>query len=1220
MMVKRTMTEFIGQSVGPYRILAVLGRGGMGVVYRAEDERLGREVALKVLPAEVADDPGRLSRFEREARAAGSLNHPNILTVHEVDTHQGQPFMVTELLEGSSLRQVIASGTLTVRKALDYGQQIAAGLAVAHDRGIVHRDLKPDNLFLNRDGRVTILDFGLAKLIRPDTVEDTDEAATLTKTGTGVTLGTPGYMAPEQVRALPTDHRSDIFALGVVLYEMVTGRRPFHCDTAADTAAATLREDPQPLSEVRPDSSPAVQRVIDRCLEKRADDRFQSAQDLAFALETLSDGGQDEAQAVRPADAEPREDASAPLPFEFEEIDEPERPVFVAREAEVARLKALLDDAIAGKGTVAFVTGEAGSGKTALVGEFCHRMQRQHDDLVMAAGGCSAQTGEGDAFAPWRQVLALLTGDVETRVASGAMTAEQGRRLWELAPAMAEAVVESGRDLVDTLLPGAGLLKRAAAAASPDAPWLGSMRALIERKAALPPDAALQQTALLAQYCRVVQAVAGERPLLLVLEDLHWADSGSIALLSALGHEISSARVLVVCTFRPEDVAQGRDGERHPLAPAVNELRRVHGKCTIEIGQDAERGFVDALLDSEPNVLGPGFREGLLRQTQGHALFTVELLRAMHDRGILVQDAEGRWTEGANLDWNTLPARVDAVIGERIERLSEELREALTIASVEGADFTAEVLARVRDTETRDTVRLLSRELEKRHRLVTARGIKALAEGRLSLYGFSHVLFQRYLYDSLDEVERAQLHEDVGEVLEALYGDEVGEIAPQLSRHFSEAGIVDKAIQYHQLAGDQAVRQTASLEAIGHLRHALDLVLARPEGPLRDRLELALRIQLHPPLIATCGWAAEEVGRVAKRAHELSARVNEPELVGSAMWTLGSYYNCRAEYEMASEFARQTTVLADQSGDAVLSVIAKWMLGFSIYFRGDLEGARPLFEEIVSHECTEDSSLGFVIGLDPRVVCLGHLSVILQILGYLDESRRRLVEAQDRARRIDHPVSESCVYWTGWALEVLREDFPAAMRHSTQLKKLAMDHGMQVQLLLAQLYEAVEEALGQTSEAAQGPELLAQLDATGYRNSRSLHQMYVALEHMALGQVSEALAVFDDALECAESLDEQLHVPPILISKAQLLLGIGSSAQAEDCLKEAISLSRDQHARLNELRASTLLARLWQAKGNRDEAFELLKPIYDWFTEGFDTVPLVEARKLLDELVEAQNE
>jgi serine/threonine protein kinase/Tol biopolymer transport system component len=262
----------------------------MGEVYRARDSALRREVAIKVLPSFVSRDPDRLRRFEQEAQATAALNHPNILAVHHFGVFDGSPYLVSELLEGSTLREVLRHGALPIRKAIDYGVQIANGLAAAHDKGIVHRDLKPENLFVSKDGRVKILDFGLAKLTQRQPVAD-DAATQTVGTDPGMVVGTAGYMSPEQVRGKPVDHRTDIFALGAILYEMLAGKRAFHRSTSAETMTAILNDDPPGISQIVQAASPGLQRVIHRCLEKNPEQRFQSASDLAFALEALSDSG-----------------------------------------------------------------------------------------------------------------------------------------------------------------------------------------------------------------------------------------------------------------------------------------------------------------------------------------------------------------------------------------------------------------------------------------------------------------------------------------------------------------------------------------------------------------------------------------------------------------------------------------------------------------------------------------------------------------------------------------------------------------------------------------------------------------------------------------------------------------------------------------------------------------------------------------------------------------
>ncbi len=280
------MSQSPGSRLGPYEILSPLGAGGMGEVYRAKDPRLGRDVAIKVLPASLSKNPDRLKRFEQEARAAGVLNHPNITIVYDIGQQDGAPYVVQELLEGETLRAELAGGRFPPRKAVENAVQIAHGLAAAHEKAIVHRDLKPENIFVTKDGRVKILDFGLAKLIE---VEGSVSASNLpTATEPGIVMGTLAYLSPEQVKGEPADERSDLFALGVILFEMLSGQRPFRGDSGAETMAAILKEDPAELSVTNRNISPGLERLVRHCLEKNAERRFQSARDLAFDLEALS--------------------------------------------------------------------------------------------------------------------------------------------------------------------------------------------------------------------------------------------------------------------------------------------------------------------------------------------------------------------------------------------------------------------------------------------------------------------------------------------------------------------------------------------------------------------------------------------------------------------------------------------------------------------------------------------------------------------------------------------------------------------------------------------------------------------------------------------------------------------------------------------------------------------------------------------------------------------
>jgi hypothetical protein len=276
------------EPVGHYRVLEKIGSGGMGEVFRARDERLGRDVALKFVNPSYATDPDRLRRFDQEARAAAALNHPNIVAIYDCGVHNGTPYIVSELLVGTTLRTRLSSGALNVRQAIEYGIQIAEGLMAAHEKQIIHRDLKPENIFITSEGRIKILDFGIAKLLGPRGTEGHSVGTMETQTRMGSVLGTVAYMSPEQLRSQPVDARSDLFSLGAILYEMLTGHRAFRGETDVDTITAVLKEDPPELMIERTGISPAFEQIVHHCLEKDPEKRFQSAGDLAFALRTLS--------------------------------------------------------------------------------------------------------------------------------------------------------------------------------------------------------------------------------------------------------------------------------------------------------------------------------------------------------------------------------------------------------------------------------------------------------------------------------------------------------------------------------------------------------------------------------------------------------------------------------------------------------------------------------------------------------------------------------------------------------------------------------------------------------------------------------------------------------------------------------------------------------------------------------------------------------------------
>jgi tetratricopeptide (TPR) repeat protein len=503
---------------------------------------------------------------------------------------------------------------------------------------------------------------------------------------------------------------------------------------------------------------------------------------------------------------------------------------FIGRKTELARLEEFLKKATAGQLQVAFIAGEAGAGKSSLVEEFIDNEEERDPTLIATVGECNAHTGTADPYLPFRQVLTSLTTEPEAKKsADDAAKTKRTARLKEFVRVSSHTLIKIGPDLIGIFVPGAVLLTRVATEVALSSDIAGKLSEQIGKKAGpelAKVDPHLDQEKIFEQYASVLKVLSKDRTLILVLDDLQWADSGSLNLLFLLVRQLKDSRIFLLGTYRPDDVALGRDGQRHPFEATLNELKRYHGDIVLDLSHtdsDERRAFTNELIDSEPNHLDAAFREQLFTRTDGHPLFTVELLRNLQERGDLVKDNDGSWILGTALDWNTLPPRIEGVIGERIGRLPEGLRETLNVSSVMGYEFIAQVIASVQKAQERELVKDLSRELEKRYLLVSEQGELKIGKQFLSLYRFSHVLIQQYLYDELGAGERRMLHGEIAETLESLSADHSDQFALQLARHFEEAGDTEKAIHYWTLAGDAAYQVYAQNEAVADYTHALEL-------------------------------------------------------------------------------------------------------------------------------------------------------------------------------------------------------------------------------------------------------------------------------------------------------------------------------------------------------------------------------------------------------------
>jgi len=1202
-----------------YEIIEVLGKGGMGKVYKALDREINEEVAIKFLKPEIAEDERTIERFRNELKIARRIAHKNVCKMYHLAKEEKTPYITMEYVAGVSLKDFIQKrGRLPEKEAIDIALQIGRGLSEAHELGVVHRDLKPQNIMIGPKGSVKIMDFGIARSLMAKGV-----------TQTGMIIGTPDYMSPEQAEGREADQRSDIYSLGVILFEMVTGEVPFGGDSALSIAVKHKTERAPDPREITEEVTESVSAVILKCMEKESEKRYQSAEDLLSELNKIKEDIPTEAVLQKPqVPAFLAEDEGEPI--------EEARPVFVAREHELSTLEKYLDTALSGKGRVVFVKGEAGNGKTALIQKFTRRAQETHPDLIVASGKCNAHTGIGDPYLPFIELLTLLTGEVETKWTAGIITKEHAQRLWNLLPLSVKSILDNGHDLINTFISGRAILSRSKICAAVPANWVASLKNLVERKDAHPPDLQLQQSNLFEQFTRVLQRIAQEKPLLLVLDDLQWVDAGSASLLFHLGRRIQECPIFVIGAFRPGELTLGRGDERHPLDPVIHEFKRDFGDIEVELGETEGRQFIDAFINTEPNQLGDTFRDILFKQTKGHPLFTVELLRDMQIRGVLVKDGKDRWIEGPELNWDTLPARVDAVIEERVSRLTEELRDILTLASVEGEEFTAEVVALLKETKVRELVRLLSSELDKRHHLVSAKGIRHLEKQRLSLYLFQHILFQRYLYNSLDEVERAHLHEEVGNILESLYGEQTEEISVQLARHFEEAGIVIKAIEYLQKAGQKALKLSAHQEAITHFNKCLNFLKTLHETPERAQQEIMLQLSLAVPLYATKGLAAPEVGRVITRVQDLYQQLGEPPQLLQALASIAQFTSLRAEYRKTIELYKKINRIAEKAGDALYSKLAAGFGTWSYLNIGDFSESLATAKIWIDvYDPEQHAPLIFAFGWDLGVVATNVFSWSLWFLGYPDQAANISEKAVSLARKLEHPHTLAFSLTFDLVVRIYRRDFQGFKELVKELTQLSKENGFIYWEMHGIFYMGYVQALeGQIEEGlTKMHQAMDTLEAIGAGTCFTRLFTRIMEVHILSRQTNKGLDIFDKSMEVLRTYDERYCEAELYRLKGELLL-IGTEAdkkqkgkpkrekdktgehekEAEALFQKAIEVSREQQAKSWELRAVMSLSRLLQKQGKKEEARKMLEEIYSWFTEGFDTADLKEGKSLLEAL------
>jgi predicted ATPase len=1173
--------------VAGYEVLDLLGRGGMGIVYKARQHSLDRPVALKFLPQECARDPAWLARFRREARTASALNHPHICTIYDTGQSEGRPFLSMELIEGRTLESLIG-GRLAVDELAELFGQAARALAAAHAAGVVHRDVKPANLMVRDDGILKVLDFGLARRLPESKSQRTKSSSLSTDVGAS-RAGTVLYMSPEQARAEPVDAATDIFSLGLVIYELATGQHPFCADSEVGVLHAIIAQSPVPPSRLNPEIPASLEALTQHMLAK--DPRLRpTALEVEEALTELA----------------------AKLPGELggQRVDLASHPT-VGRQQELAALRAGWRQASGGRGSLLCVTGEPGLGKTTLVETFLQELASSGRIFSLARGRCSERLAGAEAYLPFLEALDnLLQGE-------GGASAAQAMKL--LAPTWYVQLMPLAAG--DTSL----------------------ARVLTEAKAA-------SQERLKREFGVFVQELSRQRPLVMFLDDIHWADPSSVDLLAFLGSRCSECRLLIVLAYRLSDLLRSE----HPFGPVKLELQG-RGICREVAVPFLSRDDLAQYLSLE--FAGHQFPEELATvlhgRTEGNPLFMVDLLRYLRNRGVIVQD-QGRWALVRAMPdlKRELPESVRSMIQRKVAQLGVADRNLLMVASVMGPEFGSVGVSQVLRRETADVEDRLA-VLESVHGMVRLVGERRLPDGMVTVrYRFVHVLYQNALYAAIPPTRKATWSAAAAQALLDHYLEQSGERAADLAVLFEVARDPAHAADYYLIAAENAIRIFAHHEAITLARRGLAQSQTLPDTERASR-ELLLQLTLGMQLQLTIGYATPEVESIYTRACDLCETLPDAPPLFRVLWGLWMYYEVGSKLGKSRGLAERLFALAQNAHDTNLLIQAHVAFAVTTFSLGELAATREHAEQgIALYDKKKHNSHMHIYGQDPGVACLAFGAVAHWLLGYPDQAAKRSHEAIVLGKELGHPTSHALAHYFATMVRQYCRQVSAVRDGAQATRAISTEHGLALwlanSLIMGGWARSQEASIrGQESGSrtrqlritsltpetrlltpetgawcANGIDMIRQglTDwlATGAETHRTYFLGLLAEALGSGGQIEDGLEVITNALTTMHDTGTVFHAAELHRLQGEFLLRKESSEpttrEAEGCFHRAIAVARSQQAKSLELRAAMSLTRLYQQQNHQAEARPILAECYHWFTEGFATPDLQDAKALLEQV------
>ncbi len=1143
-----------GACVGPYEIIAQLGAGGMGEVYRATDRRLGREVAVKVIRRAFVNDETALDRLLREATLASSLNHPNIVTIYETGTYGSDRYVAMELVEGSTLRRVAEQG-IALSRAIGIARQIAEALAVAHAAQIVHRDIKPENVMVRPDAYVKLLDFGLARL-QPDGIA---AGVTGPVTEAGVVLGTIGYMAPEQARGDVATSEADVFALGVLLYELVTGRHPFTGRSQMATLHALMYESPEPPALLNPEVPRAIEQVIIEALQK--DPKLRpGASEVMYRLALAHDSSI--AVALSNVAVSPRP-AAGPSHV-------------VGRDAELSTLRSEFQRAQRGQGRLVAVSAEAGLGKTTLVETFLRELEEPGAGVRVGRGRCSERLAGSEAYLPVLEVLDSLAHNEQLGNLSRVMRA--------VAPSWyAQIMPPSGSD---------------SSAARLAADTVGGSQERLKFEIA----------ALLEELGRL-------QPVILWFDDVHWADPSTTDLIGYLAPRLTRMRVLLVASCRPSELAQAR----HPFLPLMHNLI-ARGECREIRPALLDAASIDRYVRSQfPNHTFPdGFIALIARRTDGNPLFMADLLRDLRRRQILRQ-VDGRWVLAGDLSVleRELPQSVRSLIQRKMDGLDDADRRLLAAAAVQGMDFDSAIVAAVLQLAEEDVEDRLER-LEREHALIRFVGEAEYAGRALTLnYRFAHQVYHEAFAQSLRITRRVAFSRAIAEQLVARSSCDVCDCAADIALLFEAAREPLRAAEYFNKAARAAARLYAHDETARLAQRGLALLEHEPDTPARAAAELDLQMTYGLAIKTSQGYAVAAVGAAYARARQLCSKVDDPRRVVPVLVGLSAHHVVSGELTTARDIALEMQLLFERLGDPNLQMIGEWSLGAALFHLGDIEQSHThLARGLALYDPAFHNPRVWETGIDPGVFCRCEIARTFTVRGYPDQGLRYVRDAVEAARALEHPQPLAFALLFEALVHLARREPQQVIRAHDELVGICEPRGIAQELQWATPLR--DRALVELGEFDRGVEQMREsLKAHTITRSALLRPYYLTLYAGGLlraRRFEDARAALREAEMIAIETDQHAYMGEQQRLLAELLSASGRPKEAEANYRRALEIARAQRARWHELRASRAYANFLAAVGRPAEAKAVLDPICRWFAEGTELLDYVAADALLKTL------